>query len=135
LTLFCGFLVLAPSMASTIDGIVRRWVDVFWTSSPRLRQWEPRRIGHLYFYVLAGYSAFGLTMLAFGKPVQLLIVASNILNFALGFSCLHVLAVNMTLLPRTLRPNWFQRIALVAAGAFFILLAVIQALKAAGVLR
>ena len=31
--LFCGFLVLAPSAASMGDGVVRRWVDVFWTSS------------------------------------------------------------------------------------------------------
>ncbi len=64
MTLFCGFLVLAPSMASTIDGIVRRWVDVFWTSSARLRQWETRRIRNLYFYVLSAYSVFGLSMLA-----------------------------------------------------------------------
>jgi len=135
MTLFCGFLVLAPSMASTVDGIVRRWVDVFWTSSARLRKWETRRIRNLYFYVLSGYSLFGMTMLYFGKPVQLLIVASNILNFALGFSCFHVLAVNCTLLPKPLRPNWFLRISLVASGSFFILLAVIQALKAAGVLQ
>ena len=135
MTLFCGFLVLAPSMASTIDGIVRRWVDVFWTSSARLRQWETRRIRNLYFYVLAGYSVFGLTMLAWGKPVQLLIIASNILNFALGFSCFHVLIVNTTLLPRALRPNWFVRVAMVCAGSFFLVLAAIQALKAAGVLK
>ena len=74
-------------------------------------------------------------MLAFGKPVQLLIVASNILNFALGFSCFHVLFVNLTLLPRALRPHWFLRIALVSAGAFFMVLAVIQALKSVGVLK
>ena len=37
LTLFCGFLVLATSMAMTADGCLRRWVDVFWTASPRLR--------------------------------------------------------------------------------------------------
>ena len=135
MTLFCGFLVLAPSMASTIDGIVRRWVDVFWTSSARLRQWETRRIRNLYFYVLSGYSVFGLTMLYFGKPVQLLIVASNILNFALGFSCFHVLYVNTTLLPRAIRPNWFQRIGLVLAGSFFLVLAAVQALKAVGVLN
>jgi hypothetical protein len=63
-----------------------------------------------------------------------LIIASNILNFALGFSCFHVLFVNTTLLPRELRPNWFQRISLVGAGSFFIVLAVIQALKTIGVL-
>src|SRR4029077_3177593 len=37
MTLFCGFLVLAPTMASTIDGVIRRWVDVFWTAIPALR--------------------------------------------------------------------------------------------------
>lgn len=135
MTLFCGFLVLAPSMASTIDGIVRRWVDVLWTSSARLRQWETQRIRNLYFYVLSGYSVFGLALLAWGKPVQLLVVASNILNFALGFSCFHILVVNCTLLPRALRPNWFMRAVLVLAGCFFLLLAVVQALKSAGVLK
>jgi hypothetical protein len=135
MTLFCGFLVLAPTMASTIDGIVRRWVDVFWTSSARLRQWETKRIRNLYFYVLSGYSVFGLAMLAWGKPVQLLIVASNILNFALGFSCFHVLAVNSLLLPPALRPRWFMRVALVLAGTFFVVLAVVQALKTIGVLQ
>ena len=38
MTLFCGFLVLAPSMASSADGLIRRWVDVVWTASPRLRR-------------------------------------------------------------------------------------------------
>ena len=28
MTLFCGFLVLAPSAATTADGVLRRWVDV-----------------------------------------------------------------------------------------------------------
>jgi hypothetical protein len=127
LTLFCGFLVLAPTMASTIDGIVRRWVDVFWTSSARLRQWKPQQIGRLYSFVLVGYSAFGLTMLALGEPLQLLVIASNILNFALGFSCLHTLYVNVTLLPRPLRPCWAVRIALVLTGIFFLTVASIQA--------
>jgi hypothetical protein len=36
LTLFCGFLVLAPSMATTIDGLIRRWVDVVWLHSSSL---------------------------------------------------------------------------------------------------
>ena len=56
MTLFCGFLVLAPTMASTIDGFVRRWVDVFWTASKRLHTLDPGKIRHLYFGVLVGYS-------------------------------------------------------------------------------
>ena len=43
LTLFCGFLVLGPTMAASADGIVRRWVDVFWTASKRLERWTRAR--------------------------------------------------------------------------------------------
>lgn len=135
LTLFCGFLCLGPTMASSIDGIVRRWVDVFWTSSSALRKWDTREIKKLYFTVLLGYSVFGLIMLSLQKPVQLVTVATNIFNFALGFSCWHTLAINMTLLPRELRPGWFVRVALLLAGLFFVALATITALKTLGVLK
>jgi len=126
MTLFCGFMVLAPTMASTIDGIVRRWVDVFWTSSARLREWETRKIRNLYFYVLTGYSAFGLAALCLGNPETLLKVAANFLNFALGFSSLHVLVINTTLLPQKLKPNWFIRVGLVLTAVFFITLSAMQ---------
>jgi len=126
MTLFCGFMVLAPTMASTIDGVVRRWVDVFWTSSARLREWETRKIKHLYFYVLTGYAVFGLTALCIGNPKTLLTVAANFLNFALGFSSLHVLVINTTLLPKALRPNWFIRIGLVMTAVFFVALSAMQ---------
>src|SRR5262245_51526194 len=85
MTLFCGFVVLAPSMASTIDGFVRRWVDVFWTASKRLHTLEPGKIRHLYFGVLFGYALVGLTMLAvMPEPKALLDNATMIYNFALG---------------------------------------------------
>jgi hypothetical protein len=51
---------------------------------------------------------------------------------ALGFSCLHVLAVNVLLLPRELRPNWFLRIGLVLGGIFFTALAIISSMSAVG---
>lgn len=123
LTLFCGFLVFAPTLSSTADGVIRRWLDVFWTSSARLRQFDPRHIGKLYFGVLCCYTAFSLAMLIFVNGGWLIIIATNIFNYALGFSCWHALAVNMTLLPRELRPGWFVRIALFLAGAFFLLIA------------
>ena len=134
MTLFCGFLVLAPSMASSIDGIVRRWVDVFWTGSRRLRQMDPAKIRNVYFYVLAGYSVFGMIMLTVGKPVELMKYATIIFNYALGFSCLHSLALNLILLPRELRPGWLIRIGMVLAGLFFTLLAVITTLKELGII-
>src|SRR5688500_2286516 len=132
MTLFCGFLVLAPSAATTADGVLRRWVDVCWTASPSLRKLDPHKIRNVYFAALVAYATFGVISLTYLNPVTLLKWAGNIYNFALGFSCFHVLAVNWILLPRQLRPNWFIRIGLVIGGIFFLTLATIATLKSLG---
>jgi hypothetical protein len=120
MTLFCGFLVLTPTMASTIDGFVRRWVDVFWTASKRLHSLDPSKIRYVYFAVLVGYSVFGLTMLVLVRsPDKLLKIAGCIYNFALAFSCLHVVVINSLLLPRPLRAHWLVRTGLTLTGLFF----------------
>jgi hypothetical protein len=129
ITIFCGFLVLAPSAATTADGVLRRWVDVFWTGSARLRKLDPGKIRHVYFAVLCAYAAFGLVALSVGRPGKLLLWATTIYNFALGFSCWHVLAVNTILLPKEIRPGWGIRIALVLAGIFFFGLGVVVTLQ------
>lgn len=129
LTLFCGFLVLAPSMAATIDGILRRWIDVFWTASKQLRELDTNFIKHVYFRVLLVYGVIGFATLWAGKPTTLLTIATLIYNFALGFSCFHTIGVNTVLLPRELRPNWLVRIGLGCAGVFFTLLGTIAAVK------
>ncbi|HEY7511809.1 MAG TPA: hypothetical protein VIG50_16240, partial [Vicinamibacteria bacterium] len=59
----------------------------------------------------------------------LLLWATTIYNFALGFSCWHVLAVNVILLPREIRPGWGIRIALVFSGIFFFGLGVLVTLR------
>jgi hypothetical protein len=125
MTLFCGFLVLAPSAVTTVDGALRRWVDLFWTAIPRVRRWDPHRIRWLYFGAVCAYAAFGVTSLTLWDPQDLLEWAGNIYNYALGFSCFHVLAVNCFLLPRPLRPNWFIRGGLVLGGLYFTALAII----------
>jgi hypothetical protein len=132
MTLFCGFLVLAPSAASTFDGVLRRWVDLCWTAIPFIRRWDPHKIRWLYFGAVCGYAVFGLTALSLWNPRQLLSWATCIYNVALGFSCFHVLVANTTLLPKEIRPNWFIRLGLVFGGLFFLALAVISAMKLLG---
>lgn len=137
LTLVCGCLVLIPTMASTIDGVIRRWVDVFWTSSAILRRMESQAIRYVYFGVLAIYCVFGMVMLSLSKPTALLLIATSIYNFALGFSCWHTLWLNHVLLPKQLRPGWFMKISLLTSGIFFWMVgtfAVLAELKKAGYL-
>jgi hypothetical protein len=132
MTLFCGFLVLAPAAVTTFDGALRRWVDLCWTGVPLVRRWDPHRIRWLYFGAVCAYAVFGLTALSLANPKQLLVWATTIYNTALGVSCFHVLAVNTLLLPRELRPNWFIRIGLVLGGVFFSALAIIALLNTLG---
>jgi hypothetical protein len=134
MTLACGVLVLWPSAITTIDGFLRRWVDVVWVGIPAVRKWEPWRIGQLYSGVLAAYVLFGVVALYFGKPAKLLIITTTFYNYALGVSCFQTLALNTTLLPRELRPNWFSRIGLVLAGLFFLALGGIMTAKEFGFL-
>jgi hypothetical protein len=129
LTVFCGFLVLAPSAVTTADGVLRRWVDVLWTASPALRKLEPHRIRNVYFATLLAYASFGLIALWAGRPEKLLLWATTIYNFALGASCWHVLVVNTTLMPREIRPGWLMRAGLVVAGLFFLALGAVVTLR------
>lgn len=128
LTLFCGFLVLATSMASTADGVLRRWVDVCWTALPFLRNWDTKHIGKLYFGVLCVYAILGLFMLSFVKGDVLLIFSGMMYNYALGFSSLHVAVINSVLLPPELRPTIRRRVMLVLGGVFFLTAAVVSSI-------
>jgi hypothetical protein len=125
-TLFCGFIILALSNTSTADGYFRRWVDVVWTGLPALRNWDPRRAGQIYFGFLCVYVVGGLVMLTVVKGDNILPIATTIYNCALGFSCFHVLYLNLTLLPRELKPSWKVRIMMTLAGAFFMCVSTAQ---------
>jgi Mn2+/Fe2+ NRAMP family transporter len=137
LTLLCGFLVLSTCFVTTTDGIIRRWVDVFWTASPRLRAMETDKIRYVYFVVLVTYAFFGTVMLWLNTPAKLITWATLGYNFALGFSCWHTIAVHRVLLPRELRPGPLPTIGLALGGVFFWVLgtvAVLDQLRKAGLI-
>ena len=119
----CGFLVMAVSIGPGTDGFLRRWVDVFWTASRRLRSLDPKNIRYIYFAVLVAYIALSVVMLIVGKPTTLLLIAALLMNFAFGISCWHTLVVNIVLLPPELRPGWFARAAMFFAGLFYLAVA------------
>ena len=127
-TLFCGVLVLGTSMASTADGVLRRWIDVFWTGLPSLRKLETKHISKVYFSVLVVYASAGLVMLLCVDSKHLLVWSTIIYNYALGFSCLHVIAINTALLPRELRPPKTRLAVLGFGGFYFTFMAVISML-------
>ncbi|MAV33898.1 MAG: hypothetical protein CMJ59_00435 [Planctomycetaceae bacterium] len=128
MTIFCGFLVLAPTMSASADGIIRRWVDAFWTASAKLRAMDPKHIKVVYLRVLVAYSIFGIFMLSL-PPGDLIKYATMFFNIALGISCWHTVAINTTLLPRPLRPHLLIRVGLIFAGMYFFMLGTLSVLQ------
>lgn len=134
LILFCGFIVLLTSGISTADGFCRRWVDLIWVGVPRLRAMETTAIKYVYFAVLCFYAIVGFSMLCLPQAPGIVVkIATTGYNFAFAFSSLHTLVVNLTLLPKELRPNWISRVMLVIGALFFGLLGIMGALSMAGV--
>jgi hypothetical protein len=121
--LLCGFLIFFPVVITTVDGFLRRWVDITWTSFGRFQKLDPQRVKWIYYGFLVAYLVMAGAFLSFASPLWLVIVSANVMNFALGLSCLHTLAVNVRLLPPPLRPSWPSRIALGLSGLYFLSMA------------
>lgn len=121
LTLLCGFLVFAPAVVSTTDGIVRRWTDVIWSTSGRVRGWESRQVSLVYYGIMVVYCIWGLIALRLAPNPLVLAIASGVLgNIGLGISSLHALYVNRKLLPEELRLPLPLQIGLVGTCVFFL---------------
>ena len=140
LTLLCGFLVLAPNQITAADGLIRRWTELLWTGNRKLHRLEANKVRYVYFALLTAYLIWGLLILVWTGDKPLIIVKASgvIMNFALGFTALHTLVVNLVLLPKELRPGWIGRIGITSCAVFFLGIAYLglpQALKDLGLVE
>lgn len=120
LTLSVGFLILAPGQIMSGDQLARRWTDIIWTSSAWAHRMREDRVKYVYYGILAAYGAWGLVAMTIFDPLEILKLAGVLMNIALGVAAWHTLYVNLTLLPRVLRPNWLMRLGVFACGVFFL---------------
>jgi hypothetical protein len=120
LTLLCGFLIFFPSQIAVLDSFTRRWTDVLWVASKRLRRLPGHDVKYVYYTLLVLYGLWGLLVLNLTpNPLVLAVSSGVLLNFALAFAALHVLRVSVTLLPQELRPAWPMRVGLVCCALFY----------------
>jgi hypothetical protein len=120
LTLLCGFLVLAPGQISVGDQIARRWTDIIWTASSRIKRMGGNRVKYVYYSILSMYGVWGLFVLWRLPALDIAKIGAVLGNVALGFSALHALYANRALLPKELQPHWLLQIGVVLCGVFFI---------------
>jgi hypothetical protein len=120
MTLLCGFLVLAPGQISVGDQIARRWTDIIWTASKRIKRVGGHQVTYVYYSILCLYAVWGLFVLWRLPALDIAKIGAALGNVALGFSALHSLYANRTLLPKELQPHWLLQIGVVLCGLFFI---------------
>jgi hypothetical protein len=123
--LFVGLMVFLPSQMSIVDDVARRWTDILWTGSRRVREtMQPDQVRWIYYAILAGYVVWSFLVaaifLTFGDaPTLMVTVIANLNNVALGLTSFHVLWINRTLLPPQLRPRWFNQLGIACCGVFY----------------
>jgi hypothetical protein len=128
LTLVIGMLVLVPSQLGVVEDFARKWTDIFWSGSRRLRTGVgPNRIkwvyyGLLFMYVVWTYVCAWLFN-TYGSPKLMALVIANMGNVALGITAFVVLHVNRRFLPPPLRPGWLATLGISACGVFYLGLA------------
>lgn len=123
--LFVGLLVLLPSQLSIVDEVSRRWTDVIWSASARVRDtMEHGQVKFIYYAILVPYVAWCVLSLylfsTYGTPKLMTMVIANLGNVAIGFTAFQLLYVNRRLLPAPLRPRWYHQLGLAACGTFYL---------------
>ena len=116
---FLGAWVLFKTQLNILEGSVRAITDILWTASPRVRAWRGGDVRTVYYSVMAIVVLWGVIALGLTKPLILLMLGANMAAIVMVISPLHLLYINMTLLPVELRPPMWRRASLVAMALFY----------------
>lgn len=128
LSILVGLMVMLPSQMSIVDDFSRRWTDLIWSGSRRVREtMSGNQVRRIYYAILGSYvlwSAICAWLFSrYGTPKLMTLVIANLNNLAIGVTAFHLLWINRTLLPPELRPRWFSQVGVAACGLFYLGLA------------
>jgi hypothetical protein len=126
--LLVGLMVMLPSQMSLVDDFSRRWTDILWSGSPRVRSnLRGNQVKRIYYSILAMYVLWMVVLAylftTYGSPQKMTQFIANFNNLAIGFTSFFLLWINTHLLPVPLRPPWYSRLGLVLCGLFYLGLA------------
>jgi hypothetical protein len=114
-----GAWLLFKTQLDSIEAMTRTITDVLWTSSKHLRAWRGGDVRIVYYAVLAAVVVWGVIALRLAQPIFLLQLSANMAGLVFIIASLHILYVNLTLLPKELRPSLWRRACLVGMAIFY----------------
>lgn len=125
LTLGVGLTVLLPSQMSIVEDFSRRWTDIIWSASPHARdRMRDDQVKYIYYTILFSYVLW--TVVAaylfsiYGTPKLMVLIIANLNNMAIGVTSFQLYWINVTLLPKELRPRWYHRLGVLGCGLFYL---------------
>lgn len=121
--LFTGMMVMLPSQMAIVDDFSRRWTDAIWSGSRYCRDtMKPHQVKWIYYSILGSYIAwsFVCAFLFRTAPALMTDIIANLNNVAIGVTSFQLLWINHTLIPRPLRPRWYNTTGVVACGLFYV---------------
>ena len=129
-TLIIGLLVLLPSQMSIVENTCRRWTDILWSGSQRVRdRMSSDQVHRIYYTILALYVVWTFVgaylFQTYGAPKGMVLVVANMNNIALGFTAFFILRNNLKYLPKALHPGWINRIGILFCGVFYMSLTIL----------
>jgi hypothetical protein len=129
-TVLVGMLVMLPSQMSIVDDVSRRWTDILWSGSQQVREnLSGNQVRRIYYTILSLYVLWSLVCAylfsTYGTPKLMTIVIANLNNVAIGITAVHLLWINTRLLPRELKPRWYNRLGVAGCAIFYLGLALL----------
>lgn len=130
LAVFVGLMVMLPSQMSIVDDFSRRWTDLIWSGSRRVREsMSGNQVRRIYYGILGSYVLWSIVCAflfsRYGTPKLMTVVIANLNNLAIGLTSFHLLWINRTLLPVPLRPKWYSQVGVALCGVFYLGLALL----------
>lgn len=130
-SLIVGLIVFLPSQMSIVDDFARRWTDILWSGSRKVRgRLKDNQVHYLYYAILSLYVVWSFIVVTIflmvgNAPEVMVTVIANLNNVALAVTAFHILWINCRLLPEPLRPRWYQKLGLISCGFFYAGLALL----------
>ena len=115
-TVLVGLLVMLPSQMSIVDDFSRRWTDILWSGSRRIRgTLEGNAVKRIYYTILGIFVAWtavaAYLFSTYGTPKLMTLVIANLNNLSIGATSFHVLWINCRMLPRSCVPAGISGLA------------------------
>lgn len=125
LTMFTGFLIVWFTQVQVVDHVTRRWTDIIWTGSRKLREGSGS-VTRIYYTIAAAYALLNCGILVLGTlvwqstPFAILVITAVSGGAAMSLTAFHTLFVNRRFLPKALRPTLWREIGLGLCGVFYL---------------